>query len=443
MAAVSRSPNPGRDFNVFWAGQTLSVLGDAFAVVALPLLVLQATGSLARMGLVTALFGVGSLLAGLVAGPLADRVDRRRLMIGCDLGRALVYALIPLAWWLAGPQPWLLYAVTLAGAALGMTFGVAYVAALPNLVDRDRLTEANGRLEATFAVAFVLGPMLAGLVSARFGPTAAIGIDALTFLASALSLAVVRLRPVPAGRPEDPHAAGDRLGELLAGVRFLRGEPLFRWLVLLVGGVTFAAFGVTDLYIYFLRVDLGQGDRAVGVVYGLASLGAIAGGLLAPRLRRRWGFGACFAGGVALQAAAALAAGVAPSLAAVAVVATLFTFGETTHRIATVSLRQELVPDHLLGRVSAAFRTFFLVPGPLGAAALTAFGERAGARPAFLLMGGLLLLLTLAVLASPARARHPTLSGRGPTGHGSSPQPTAPLGSLPVDDAPSDGHRAG
>src|SRR5437763_12096556 len=91
-------------FNIFWFGQLLSALGDAFAMLAMPLLVLQATGSVAQMGLVTGTFGIAQLLAGIFAGALVDKVDRRRLMILCDLGRLLVYAMVPLGWLLAGPQ---------------------------------------------------------------------------------------------------------------------------------------------------------------------------------------------------------------------------------------------------------------------------------------------------------------------------------------------------
>src|SRR5947207_8419474 len=98
------------DFTVFWVGQTLSELGGAFAVVALPLLVLHATGSVAQMGLLTAVGGVGAIGTGLFAGVLVDRVDRRRLMIICDLARLVLFGLIPV-WWLAGPQVWLLYVV--------------------------------------------------------------------------------------------------------------------------------------------------------------------------------------------------------------------------------------------------------------------------------------------------------------------------------------------
>ncbi len=98
-----------RNFTIFWLGQSLSNVGDAVALIAMPLLVLQVTGSVAQMGFVTATVGIAMLIAGIVAGPIADHVDRRRFMICCDLARMAVYAAIPAGWWIAGPQQWLIF----------------------------------------------------------------------------------------------------------------------------------------------------------------------------------------------------------------------------------------------------------------------------------------------------------------------------------------------
>ena len=424
-ARVPLSQN--RPFNIFWAGQALSVLGDAFVLIAVPLLVLDATGSVAQMGLVTAVYGLGSLVAGIFTGAIVDRVDRRRLMVRCDLGRLAVYGAVPLGWWMLGPQLWLVYLVTFLGAALAMLFGVAYITAVANLVDRDQLIDANSRLHATFAVGFVLGPMLAGLVADRFGAATAIGLNALTFAASALSLAFVRFRRAAAVPPaHDPEAVGTRAGArsrwdlaggrwamfdgLAVGMRFLFGDPLFRSLTLLMGGLALVTTGVLDLFVFYLKEDLGQTDRAVGLVFGVASLGSVVGGVITPRLRRRLGFGPCFAGGFATQAVAMAAIGLAPTVALVALFAIAYTFGETIRGIATMSLRQEITPDHLLGRVTAAFWIVFSAPGPLGAAGVTALAERFGVTAALLGTGTLAALCATAAALGPARERRPELT---------------------------------
>jgi len=398
-----------RNFNVFWAGQTLSFLGDAFSIVAIPLLILEITGSLTQMGVVTALYGVGSLVAGIAAGPIVDRFDRRKLMIRCDLGRAVIYALVPIGWWLAGPQLWLVYAVAVAGSALAMLFSVSYITAVANLVDKGQIVDANGRLQATYALAFILGPFLAGIISSQFGPALAIGLDGITFLASAVSLSFVRLRRAAADR--SAAGRGSHREEFLAGVRFLIASPLFRWLTILTGALAFVSTGVTDLMIFHLKEDLGKSDRSVGIVFGIASVGVMFSGLLVSRLRRSLGFGVCLIGGFVIEGSALLLLGATVSTAIIAGVWALAAFGGSTRGIVTMTLRQELTPDHLLGRVTAAFWTVFSVPGPLGALALTAFGERVGARTALLVVGLFTLGIAAVALFTPVRAFSPTADG--------------------------------
>src|SRR5262245_15902478 len=99
-----------RDFTIFWAGQTLSVLGNSITLVAMPLLVLAATGSVVQLGLISAVAGVGLVVTGVFAGHVVDRLDRRRIMIVSDLVRLAAQLAVPLVW-LAGPQVWLLYVV--------------------------------------------------------------------------------------------------------------------------------------------------------------------------------------------------------------------------------------------------------------------------------------------------------------------------------------------
>lgn len=202
-----------KDFNVFWLGQALSVIGGSISFFALPLLVLDATGSLAQMGLITAVAAVSAVGTGLFAGHVVDRVDRRRLMIVCDLARAALLGAVPFLW-LAGPRIWLLYLMTAVVGVLKTLFDVAYVTAVPNLVPAEDLTAANGRLMSTFAVGTLVGPVAAGAIATWVGEDWALGVDGATFLVSAAALRWVRFTPRPTqdgtGRSRCPAAGPGR-----------------------------------------------------------------------------------------------------------------------------------------------------------------------------------------------------------------------------------------
>jgi MFS family permease len=410
---AERSPGArlwrNRAFNVFWAGQSISVLGDGFAMLALPLLVFQATGSVVQMGLVTGTFGIGQMVSGLVSGVIVDRVDRRRLMILCDVLRLALYGSIPLIWVVAGPQLWLIYVVVALGAMLGMTFSVAYMTALTNLVDRDQLTDANARVNASFSLAFVLGPLLAGLISARIGPTASVAVDALSFGVSALTLTRIRLRRASAERTADGTRNSLRrtVADYLDGIRFLAGQPTLRAVMLLLAGLSFVMAGMMDLFIFHLKHDLHQSDGAVGLVIGLAGIGGVGGGLVAPMLRRRFGFGASWLGGWALTSISCVLIGIVPSLWLILPAAVGYIFGDMLSGTNSITLRQELTPDHLLGRVTATVWTLNAVASPIGAAALTLLASRVGGAAAITTGGVFFAGLTVLGFFTPARRRYP------------------------------------
>lgn len=394
-----------RNFKIFWFGQTLSNLGDAVALIAMPLLVLHVTGSVAQMGFVTGIAGIGMVIAGIVAGPIADRVDRRRFMILCDLIRMVVYAAIPVGWWIAGPQCWLIFLTAGCGAFFAMCFSVTYIAAIANLVDRDQMTDANGRLQTTAAVSSIIGPALAGLIAARFDPAVALGVDSLSFAVSAGSLVCIRLR-----RAEAPRTAGPpegRVRELLAGVYFLWRQPVLRALTWMIAGFSFLTLGALDLLVYHLTHDLGQRDGAVGIIFGVASSGAIAGGLLAAPARRRWGFAVCYLGSAIIEGAVLLGIGLAPMVAIVAPLMGGFMFLEILKGVNSIVVRQQVTPDHLLGRVTAAFWTINSAPGPIGAALLTILAAHVGAPAALSLIGAAFTIIALLGLRTAARVRSP------------------------------------
>ena len=393
-----------RNFGIFWAAQTLSAAGDSFAYIAVPLLVLRATGSVAQMGLLTGVAGAASVCAGIGAGVLVDRLDRRTLLICCDLARMALYGLIPLAW-AFGPHVWLLYLVLPACEAIGMVFGVTYVTAVRNLVDADRITEANGLLFASAAAVGVAGPLLAGLVAGLLGPAAAIAFDAASFALSAAGAFLIRLRgqdrPDAAARRERPWA------EFIAGARFLWRHPVLRSLTAVLSLYIFLTFGLTNVLIYYLRHDLGQSYAVVGVVLAVAAAGPVAGSMLVARLRRKIGFGASWIAPVALGGAAIAAVGVTRAVPVIAALAAAYLACESVAGTCSMSLRQEVTPDHLLGRVTSAFWTIHFALGPVGAVLLGWAAGRYGVGPVLVTVGTGCSLLAAIALFTPIRLAAP------------------------------------
>lgn len=406
MDFVSTNLWRNRNFNIFWAGQTFSNLGDSFALIALPLLVLQATGSVAQMGLVTGTFGLANLITNLVSGVVVDRVNRRLLMIWCDLGRLLINGLIPLVWWLAGPQVWLIYVVTAVSASLGSFFQVSYITAITHLVNQDQLTSAHGRLQTTFGFAFVAGPMLAGFTSAAVGPASTVGINALSFAFSAVSLLFVRFLHLQEETSEIV-ASKNLVQEWLSGLKFLWNQPVLRTVTIMLGLFSLVNTAGLDLFIFHLKHDWNEDDNAVGVMLGLSSVGFILGGMTVAWLRPRLGFGICFLGGLGINGFSTLMIGLAPNFLLICLMGMVLTYASSIQGTVSMTLRQTITPNRMLGRVTAIFWTLQAVPGPVGAAIATTIAEKIGAVPVLIGIGLFIMVLSFGGIFTPVRQHSP------------------------------------
>lgn len=387
-----------RSFRRFWFGQAASQLGDAFALVAMPQLAFEVTHSVTGMGAVTAVAAGGQLLATPLAGAVVDRVHRRRLMIGCDLARLSLYALLPLCAYSGHMHVGVLYAVALLTGVASNFFMVAYFAAIANLVEASDLARANGRLQATQALNYVLGSALGGLVCARFGNASAMGIDALSFAASAATLARVRFRHDRAERSDAPASP---LAELARGLRFLAGERSLRALTLfqacigLLGSVGVSA-AVIDVLVYRLKVDFHESSSVVGTSLALSAAGAVLGAVGGGKLSKRTRFGVLCLGGTGLQGAGLLWGGLGRSAGMTIAAGLLWSAGLTLRAVAVTSTRQTLTPDALLGRVVSVSWLLIFSASAAGAVLVTRLAGALGSANAMAFLGAALLLLSLA-----------------------------------------------
>jgi hypothetical protein len=277
-------------------------------------------------------------------------------------------------------------------------------------VDQDDLVAANGRLQATSALAYVGGPMLAGLTSASLGPSLSVGVVTQTYLISAIFMLFVRARRTVAG----PTQQTSRISEMLAGVRFLVRHPVLRPVTLLLAGFLFFAEAVVDISVFQLKTGLNQGDDAVGFVYGVASVGAIAAGGLVSMIRVKLGFGISYLGGIFIQGVAIGLLGFIPSVTAFTALATLYTFGNTVMRVSTITIRQQVTPDVLLGRVTSAFYIMYTVPGAVGTALAATLAQRVGAQFTLALMGAMCISVAAVGLFTPAFSKRPEQTALAP-----------------------------
>ncbi|HEY3522383.1 MAG TPA: MFS transporter, partial [Candidatus Limnocylindrales bacterium] len=229
-----------RDLRIFVAGQGISALGDAVSITALPLLVLALTGSGVALGVVGALGTLPDLAVALFAGALADRSDRKRMMLAADLGRAVLTALIPISVALGGPTMGVILVVAAPLSVLRAVFRSGYISSLPSLVGRPQLAPANALLETVYSVAFIVGPTIAGVLAAAVGPGPTIAIDAVSYAISSLGLFLVSrdLRP-PADR-----APSSIVADVREGIVHIVNDPLLRAAILVFSSYSAAIASV-------------------------------------------------------------------------------------------------------------------------------------------------------------------------------------------------------
>lgn len=391
------------DFLKLWAGETISLLGSQITYVALPLVAaVTLEASPLEMGLLSAMGTLPILLLSLPAGAWIDRRRRRPILLLSNLGRTLLLAIIPVAAWIDRLDLPLLYVVVLLTGALGVLFDIAYQAFLPSLVRRDALLEGNSKLEISRSIAQVAGPSAGGLLVTLLSAPVAVAFDALSFMASALCIALIRRREPILERSERRQVWRD-IGE---GLRFVVRDPLLRTIVIVTGLGNLAGGAIFALHILFMTQTLALAPVTIGALLALSGPSALLGALLLGRVARPLGVGRTLVVGSLLFTVGdfclALAGG--PLLLTVALLALsqiLIGVGSTLYNVTVISLRQTITPDHLLGRVVAGARMVAVGTQPLGALLGGVFGNLLGVRAA-LLAGACGMLLPLVwLLLSP------------------------------------------
>ena len=393
-----------RDFLRLWGGQAVSQMGSRISAQALPWAAVLVLGaSTFQMGLLSGAGAASILLFGLFAGAWTDRLRRRPILILADLGRAAVLATVPLAAALHRLTMGHLYFTAAAAGILTVFFDVSYQAYVPMLVDRKNILDANGKLALTESVADVVGPGAAGLLVQWITAPMTILFDAASFLFSAFSIWRIEKREPPQSAPVQAHMGR----EIAEGLRISWQHPILRALTARTAMAAFFAGFIMCLYYVFAIRELGLQPGLLGIIVSLGGVSNLAGALVSERLVRRFGLGRVLIGSSLACGGAALTPPLAhgPVIACASVLAAgqMFDLGWPIYHINSLSLRQAVTPDRLLGRVNSAMHLLFWGVLPVGAMAAGAIAQVIGMRATMLAGAAGFLLSTLWLIASPIR----------------------------------------
>ncbi|GIE97531.1 MFS transporter [Paractinoplanes rishiriensis] len=334
-----------REFNLLWTSQSLSDLGDGVASLALTLLVLELTGSPVSAGLVGTATHLARLACRLPAGVLADRLDRRRVMVVCDLVRLAAFAALTAAVCTGRAGLPLILAVALVDAAAGALFGTAEDASLRSIVPVAQLPDAVARNEARSYGASLAGPPLGGFLFGLGHAVPFLG-NVLSYLVSVVAVWCIR-KPLQSNQTPNQQGYAAALAE---GVRFVLGHPFLRALLLVAAPINFAIAGVLFTLIVALQ-RAGTTPAVIGLVETIVAAGGLLGAACAPALQSRLGLpvlvrAICWAAAALLATAALLTSSIAA-----AVPLALAVFLGPAANAALFGFQAAITPDHLQGRV--------------------------------------------------------------------------------------------
>lgn len=389
-----------RSFRLFFAGQAASYVGDGLRTLAIPLLVFHLTHSALSLGVTYALEFLPFALAGLVGGSLADRLDRRRLMIACDFVRfAIIATLIVGA--LRGflSLPLIYVGITIISICAAIFLG-GQASTIPFLLGKDRATRAVSALIATEQGANLIAPPLGGALFSLGGAVPALIVNAITYLTSQVAIA-----GIPTLGPDAPSRL-PTLRELAAdiryGFRFLWGDAPMRTITLLSLGLNFFGMMAMAVYIPFYVVSLGASYAQVGLTLGIVAAGSMSGSLLAGAYADRWPFGKALCVAYAVDGIVFIPVMFVHHLWLAVIFWALASAGGAFETTQIVSWRMRVIPQESIGRVFGAVRLIVLIGIVPGAILSGYIADRFGVRLPIVISTVGYLVLALAAFAVPA-----------------------------------------
>lgn len=406
---ASRSLWHDQAFVLLWAGRAVSLLGTAITSVVLPILVYRLTASAFLTSLLAALEVLPYFLFGLFAGAVADRVNRRWLMAGCDMLNVLLLGSIPVAGWFHALTILHIFIVALLSASAFVWFDAADFGALPALIGRDHLVEATSAFSSMSTVVGIIGPGLGGLLIATIGLAPALSFDAISYLLSAISLLLIprAFSAVQLSEQSPMSPVQHTFVSIHEGMSFLWHHRLVRILTLLSFGLSFTGGAVNGLLVVYAvqALYLPSNDARIGLLFTAGAIGSFIASLLLPQFTKRYPVGwiTLFAMSLNLLLLILLA-----WMSSWWIALILYACWEWSYTLTTINgraLRQLVIPDSLQSRVNAYARMIAWGGTPFGAAIGGLLAQATTIRITYYIMAGGIMLSVLVGWLSPLRER--------------------------------------
>ncbi|MFD9700982.1 MFS transporter [Lentzea sp. NPDC059081] len=368
-----------RDFRRYLNARVLSVTGAVISAVALPVLVYRLTGSAGWTSAVTAAEALPYLVFGLLAGALADRLDRRKMMVALDFTVAGVLATVPLAWLAGALTAPHVVVVAFATQTAFVFFDAANFGALPALVGKERLTVAYSTLWGRTTVVELVVPGVTGVLVAVIAPATLLAVNALTGVGSALLLRAITSS---LANPRPVQGAGVLLADVREGLRFLWDEPVIRTLTLVGAAHSVSSGAWVAVLVPYADKVLGvasHGDFRLAVLFSCWGIGAIVAARALPRLTRRWGHARVALGALPLSLLGGVLVLLSGHWLVAAAALVYWSAAGATVVVNGITYRQLVCPEELQSRVNTTGRMLAWGAGqPLGAVLAGAVSVAAG-----------------------------------------------------------------
>ncbi|WP_421617514.1 MFS transporter [Brevibacillus sp. TJ4] len=385
-------------FVAVWTGETVSTLGGSFSTLASSWLVYQITDSVTAMGDMLLIYFLPSLLMQLIIGPYLDRWNRRNVMVFSQWTRGIV-ALAPLLL-LVHEQPvvWPLYLVSLANGLIQPLYVPSSMALIPMLVQKEQITSANAWLDGSSRLMMVLGPPVGGLVVAAIGGEYTLMLVALFYGLSGLLLLSCRMPTVDTADYSPKQSWGSQFWE---GIAFFRQQAILIWLGIFLSFVQFA-LGVTSvLNLPFVADELLGTSYQYGLFIAGFPLGYFFGSLLVGRQKQLKKRRLVMLGSLLVGGSTFVALSFTDNIWLAVTIEVIAGMAAPFFHVHSNSLFQQIVPNHLLGRVLSVRLLIIRTAMPLGIVLGSRLGDIWGIRPLFVLIGGIICLVSLLGLTLP------------------------------------------